>query len=303
MLDRCRLPWREPRRDVETRVGRSPDPLYGREALFFPGAVSPPGFLQPWRADVFERYAPDMPVVRFSGLAWFTDNADGNIQRAADYFAQQLGPAPIGQEYNTLVCCWRSGTASLQLQSWPPAWQDRELRNDAHAREPRLATACHLTLLTGFRLPLSAREERWVANSRPVAGTPPVMTHGPGGLRDTAPRDTEVEYARDPGDHLPTVQNRVGCPPGREALILCTHQLFVLPARDVLGFEVIRLLPAKGGGGATLMVRCRTSCPGIAFKTLHVAQDSDPNGITPLGLELAGLFGTSCDVGPYFDNV
>lgn len=303
LLDEVGLPWREPRRQVEARVGISPDPFYAREALFFSGAVRPPGFLQPWRADVFERYAPDMPAVRFSGLAWFVDNAGSNIQRLADYFAEQLGAAPIGQEYNTLACRWQSGPASLQLQSWPPAWQPRELRNAAHAREPRLATACHVTLLTGFRLPLSAEEERWVAHFRPVADTRPLLRPMPGGLRDTAPSDTEVEYARDPGGYLPQVQDRVGCPASHEALILCTHQLFVLPARDVLGFEVLRLLPAKGGGGSTLSVRCRTTCPGVAYKTLHVAQDGDPDGVTSLGRELATSFGTSCEVGPYFDDV
>ena len=121
LLDEVELPWREPRRVVEARVGVSLDPLYRRDALFFPAALRPPDFLQPWRADVFERYAPDMPVVRFSGLAWFADDANGNIERLADHFADRLGPARIGQEYNTLACRWRSGTASLQLLSWPPA--------------------------------------------------------------------------------------------------------------------------------------------------------------------------------------
>lgn len=303
LLDEYGLPWREPRRDVEARVGISPDLLYGRDALFFPDASRPPGFLQPWRADVFERYAPDMPVVRFSALVWCDGSTSGNIERTADHFAGRLGPALVGQECNTLVCRWQSGTASLQLQSWPPAWQDRELGNEAHAREPRLETACHLTLLTGFRLSLSAEEERWVADFQPVAETRPFLRPEPGGLRDTAPTDTEVEYARDPAGYLSQVENRVGCPPGRKALILCTHQLFVLPARDVLAFEVIRLLPAKGGGGSTLLVRCRTTCPGVAYKTLHVAEDGDPNGVTRLGRELATLFDTSCEVGPYFDDV
>lgn len=92
-------------------------------------------------------------------------------------------------------------------------------------------------------------------------------------------------------------------PAGAEALILCTHQLFIVAAPDVLGFEVLRLLPAKGGGGSTLMTRCGTTCPGVAYKTLHVAQAHDPDGMTTLGHRLAALFDRPCDVRPYFDDV
>ena len=81
-----------------------------------------------------------------------------------------------------------------------------------------------------------------------------------------------------------------------------THQLFVLPARDILGFEVIRLLPAKGGGGSALLVRCRTSCSGVAHKTLHVAPYDQRNGIVPREQKLASMFGTIREISPNFDD-
>ncbi|QYF87022.1 hypothetical protein [Brevundimonas sp. PAMC22021] len=303
LLNQLGLPWKETRQQVEARVIASLDPFYRRNALFFPDAVRPSGFLQPWTASLFERYAPDAPIVRFSGLAWYTDDAGANIDRIADYFAARLGPAPVGKQYNTLYGRWQAGTASLELQSWPHAWQSPNLQNDAHAREPKLITACRVSLLTGFRLPLSVEEERWVADARPIAETRPFLSPNPGGLANTAPGETEVEYARDPAGYLPQVRNRISCPPGREALILCSHQLFVLPARDVLGFEVLRLLPAKGGGGSSLSVRVRTPCRGVPYKTLRVSDHSDPDGVTGLGQDLAILFGTACDIGPYFDDV
>lgn len=303
LLEEAGLPWRDPRWQVEARYGISHDLLYDNDAVFFPDAVQPPGFMQPWCASVFERYSPDMPVVRFSGHVWFGDNAGINIERLADHFSARLGSAPVAQEYNTLVCHWRSGTASLRLITWPPAWQSRDLQNDAHAREPRLETAVTVTLLTGFRLPLTEGEARWVDASRPVAGTRPRPGLPSGGLRDAAPGETELEYARDPTGYLPAVHGQVGVPPGREALILGTDQLFVVPARDVLGFEVTRLLPAKGGGGSTLTVRCRTTCPAIPYKTLFVAQHEEPDGIVPLGRNLAAAFGAACEVSPYYDDV
>ena len=303
LLDDAGLPWREPRAAVEARIGISHDPIYDRDAVFFRDAVQPPGFLQPWRADLFERYAPDLPVVRFNALAWFADDAATNIHRTAELFAARLGPATIGQEYNTLACRWQAGAASLQLQSWPPVWQSRDLTNAAHGREPRSETACHVTLLTGFRLPPSTEEARWVAAFEPIADTRPFLRPMRGGLHNTAPGDTEVEYAREPPMELAALENRIGTTRARDALILCTHQLFVLSARDVLGFDVLRLLPAKGGGGSTLYVRCRTSCPAIDHKTLQIAQDDDPDGMVPLGQRLGALFDRPCEVGQYFDDV
>ena len=303
LLDDLGLPWRDPRAVVETRCGIEVDPLYRRDAVFLRDAVRPPDFLQPWRVDVFDRYAPDLPVVRFGGMSWFADDGRRNLRRLAAFFAERLGPAPIGREWNTLVCGWRSGTASLRLTAWPPAWQSPELRNDAHAREPRLRTAAHVTLLTGFRLPLSGCEERWVTEFQSVAEVAPLGPLFRAEVISTAPSDVEVEYARDPGVHLPVVRRRVGRAPDAQALILCTHQLFVVAREDVLGFEVIRLLPAKGGGGSTLTVRCRTSCPGVAFKTLRVTDHSDPDGATALGNELAAAFDRPCVIGPYFDDV
>lgn len=303
LLDDLGLPWREPRAAVEARFGVREDTFYQRGVVAFEEATRPPGFLSPWQTDVFERYAPDMPVVRFSGLVWFGDDAGDNLDRTADWFARRLGPALIGQQYNTLVCGWQSGAASLELQAWPPAWQSSDRRNDAHAREPRLVTACHVSMLTGFRRPLSAEEEVWLSGFRPVATTRAILRSASTDIGEMAPGDTEVEYARDPGHWLPTVQGLVGLSDGPEALILCTHQLFVVAAADILGFEVLRLLPAKGGGGSTLMVRCRTTCPGIPYKTLHVVQAHDPDEVTSLGHRLAAVFDRPCEVGPYFDDV
>ncbi len=302
LLDDTGLPWLERRRDLEARIGITEDPFYRNPALFFAGAVPPPGFLQPWQAAVFERYTPDMPVVRFTGLTWFADDAATNIERTAEFFAARLGPAPIEEGYNTLICRWQAGSASLQLVCWPPALQSPGRPNDAYAREPRLVTACHVTLLTGFRLPLSAEEKAWVEAFRPIADTRSVLALTAERLIAWAPNDTEVEYARDPAGYLSNVLHSVGCPPGCEALILCTNQLFVLPANDVLGFEVLRMLPAKGGGGSTLLVRCRTSCKGVAYKTLIVARHGDPDGMVPLGRELADLFNKPCEVSRYFDD-
>jgi hypothetical protein len=301
LLDSLGLPWQEPRGQVEARIGISHDPFFTRPAIFFPDTIRPPGFLQPWRADVFERFAPEMPIVRFTGLAWFADDARANTQKIADDFAAQLGPAPVREERGMVRCLWRSGPASLELQAWLPTEMSPYSVNPAQDREPRLKTASYVTLLTGFRRRLSDEEAAWVANFQPIATARPSVPLPPGGLYDQAPGETEVEYARDPTGYLPGIENKIGIAGEGAALILGTHQLFVVPAGDVLGFEVRRVRPAKGAGGSTLLVRCRTNCPGVAFKTLDVAEHCDPDGMTRLGREFARLFDTVCDVRPYVE--
>ena len=303
LLDEIGLPWREPRGEVEARCGRRPDSFYRRDAVFFDTATPLPGFIAPWKAEVFENFAPDLPIAHFSGLVWFEDDAHTNLRRTASQLSQRLGSVEIGQRYNTLACEWRSGTASLGLIAWPPQWQSTSLRNDAHEREPRLVTACRVNLTTGFRLPLSEREEEWVGDLRSLVPAVPVQTVPMARIAQTAPGETELEYARDPGKHLATVHGRLGCSARREALIVCTHQLFVVARGDVLGFDVIRLLPAKGGGGASLRARCRTSCPGVAFKTITLTQHGEPDGLNEVARQLGDLFDRPVEIGPYFDDV
>lgn len=303
LFDMWQLPWREPRAIVEAREGIRRDPLYDDDAMFVRDAAQPPGVLQPWNAGVFERYVPTLPIARFSAIAWLCDDAAANLHRIAAHVAQWIGPAPIGPEYNTDVCRWRAGTAALQLMTWPPERQSHGLSNDAYDRQPRLRTAVRLTATTGFRLPLAAHEDAWVRAFRPIARVAPQRTVTRDRIADTAPGETELEYARTPGNHLARTADRIGYPPDLAALIVCTHQLFVIPREDVLGFSVTRMHRAKGPGGSSLHVRCRTPCPGVPDKTLFLTQSSDPEGVTSLGKALAKTFDRPCDVSPLYADV
>ncbi len=302
LFDAWRLPWREPRAVVEAREGIHRDPLYDRDAMFVRDAAVPPGVLQPWNAGVFERFAPTLPITRFSAITWVCDDVAANLRQIAAHVAERIGPAPIGPEYNTEVCRWQAGTAGLQLMTWPPARQSHGLSNDAHDREPRLRTAVHLTATTGFRLPLAAHEDAWVRAFRPVATVDPQRTVAQDRIADTAPGETELEYAREPGDHVARTANRIGYPPDLAALVFCTHQLFVVPREDLLGFAVTRMHRAKGPGGSHLQVRCRTPCPDVPDKTLFLTQSSDPDGVTALGKALAATFDRPCEVSPLYPD-
>lgn len=302
LADEWRLPRHETRMEVEARCGILPDPIYGWPALVLFDAKSLPGAMAPWTASAFERIPPQFPITRFSVLAWFEDDAHENLRRTADYLETSLGPAPVGQQWNTVVAKWRSGLAEVSLTVWPPAWQSHDVQNPSEDREPRIGTACHVTLMTGFRLGLSGTEREWVEGFQPIAIDGNVGTVSMARAGRHAPNETELEYVRDPEDLVEDRLRTLGVSRDGEALIVVSDQLYVIPCTDILHLEVLRMTPAKGGGGSSLHAHCRTRAPGADDHSVFVAQHSDPNGMTALGQELGKRLGCSVEISPYFPD-
>ena len=71
----------------------------------------------------------------------------------------------------------------------------------------------------------------------------------------------------------------------------------------MLGFETIRLPPAKGGGGSTLLVRCRTSRPGVSHKAITLSHHEQPDGMDDLAYRLSTFFHRPVEIGPYLNDV
>ncbi|WP_182083894.1 hypothetical protein [Aureimonas sp. ME7] len=299
---RWRLPLEETRMEVVARLGVLPDPIYGWPALVLADAEPLPGALAPWTASAFERIAPQFPITRFTGLAWFEDDAHANLGRTADHLAASLGPASIGRRWNTLVAAWRAGLVEVSLTAWPPEWQSDLPRGEAEAREPRLRTACHVTLTTGFRLRLGEREREWVTGFRPLSIDGDVGTARMARAGRHAPGETELEYVRDPEDLVEDRQRTLGLSRDGEALIVVSDQLFVMPRTDILRLSVIRMTPAKGGGGSSLHAHCRTSAPGADDQSVFLAQNSDPDGMSAFGRYLGDRLGCPVEISPYYPD-
>jgi hypothetical protein len=304
LLDELKLPWRAPRRAVEQELGIVQDPCYRQDVVRFDHAVQLADSLTPWTARVFERFAPELPITDIDGIVWATPDTHANLQRAHDELARYLGPAAIGRQYNTLVCTWRCGAAAVGLIAWPPAWQSPGLQNGAHAREPRLITACHVRLQSGFRLPPSATEQAWLDSFITHASNVPILSLPIERILESSAGETQLEYVREPTPALlRKVAGQVGYAADRQALIFCTDQLFVIALDLILAFEIDRLLPAKGGGGSYLHVRCRTACPGIADKRVSITSHGDPDGLNGLAHELGSVFGKPVELAPYDHDV
>lgn len=302
LADDWRLPRQETRIDVVARCGVQPDPIYEWPALVLADAEPLPGALAPWTASAFERIPPQFPITRFTALAWFEDDAHANLKRVADSLTASLGPTSIGRRWNTVVAAWRSGLAEVSLTAWPPSWQSHGLQNPSEDREPRLKTACHVTLTTGFRLALGEKERDWVRGFQPLAIDGDVGTARMARAGRLAPGETELEYVRDPEDLVEDRQRMLGLSAGGEALIVVSDQLFVIPRTEILHLRVVRMTPAKSGGGSSLHAHCRTRAPGADDQSVFLAQHGDPDGMTSLGQYLGELLGCPVEVSPYYSD-
>ena len=290
-LDAAGLPWRTTRAELAARFGVHADNPY-RWNLVSLDVHPPPltGMLWPFGFQAFEHYNPAMPPERLSTHVWVGDDAEANLGHAVAQLARVLGPQPVVDRYNTRRAEWRWGPTLVTLIAWPPAMQPGpNLSNPAHRRDPRLVTACSVSVQTGWRPPLSARDRAWLDGFVPMG---PTRNWPPAGPRqDPADRvlsaETLLEFMRAPPADAARLHGTFGVSTDKEALIVCDDALFVIPLAAVSGFEVRRTLPAKGGGGSDLFAMCNTLYPACPSKTVSVAKGGDADDLNQAAADLA----------------
>ena len=295
-LDELGLPWRETRAALTARYGARPHPAYQWDVVEVPGRpVST--LLWPLSMQVKPQFSPDYPAGRFSSAAYYGDNAYKNVERAAKTMSALLGPTRPAVRNNTYQCGWRAGATCVRLTSWPPELQSPKLTNPSHEREPRLVTACHVEVVTGFRPTPSPQEEAWLSSFlaiTPIRGDRRMQAED---VANLAPMEAQVEFVREPEDHVARTFGLVGASADRRALIFCHTQLFVLPVAVTAAFRVERMLPAKGGGGCWLDVICTTGDPDWPSKRIKIHSADAPDALNGFGAELAAYFRKPFELG------
>lgn len=301
-MDAAGLPWRVSRGDLAARFGIRTDNPYQWEVVSLD--VRPPpldGMLRPLGFQAFERYNPTLPPERLSTHVWVEPDAEANIGHAAAQLARVLGEQPVLDRYNTRYVAWRCGTTLVSLTAWPAAMQSGpELFNPAHNRDPRLKTACSVSVQTGWRPSLSARERAWLDGFVPMG---PTRNWASTQSQDPAHRvlsaETLLEFMRNPPTDVDRFRGVFGLSSDRGALIACDGALYVVALAQVNGFEVTRTLPAKGGGGSELVALCDTGYMACPVKKVPVAQGSGADDLNGVAARLAAAAGKPFTLGEY----
>jgi hypothetical protein len=298
LLDAAGFPWRETRAALAGRYGKRVHPAYRWEVIEVPTA--PPlceGLIWPLSAQVFEQISPAFPATRFSSVAWFFDDARENLRRTERAFDQALGPSQRSENGNSLKREWRSGAASIELIVWPADMQRFPINNPAHGREPRVKSGCHVAIETGWRPDVTAEELVWVRAFSAVGRVGgPSTVYSP----DIAANESQLEFVRAPIPGAASLFSQVGCSADGQALIFCTDQLYLVRTGDIVRFQVSRLRPGKGSGGASLRVECRGHS-GVA-KGLTIGRSDDPDGLTDLATRLSAACRRPLKLEPYDDD-
>ena len=104
---------------------------------------------------------------------------------------------------------------------------------------------------------------------------------------------------REPPADLTRFRGAFGLSADGQALIVCEDALYVILLAQVAGFEVLRMLPAKGGGGSTLSARCDTGYAACPVKTVRVAQGERADDLNDIAARLAAATDKRLVLGDY----
>lgn len=295
LLDSIGLPWREPRAALTERHGVTPHPAYGWAEVQIP-TPRPlvEGLLWPLSIQALPQFPPDLPATGFSGVTWFREDARENVRRTAEQLEPALGRAPIADHHNTVRCQWSFGAASISLMAWPPDRQSHSGSNPSQEREPRLVTGCHVAIETGWRKRATARERSWLETFAPIAPLPLDEGVTAASALTTPAWGSQLAFVREPVPGLERIFGFVGVSADGAAFIFQHAQLFLVPMDDLVGFHVVRVLPAKGGGGSWIEVQCR----GLEGR-LPLCRAAGPDDLTGLAQRIAAATGKPLDLGGY----
>lgn len=297
-LEVAGIPWQVPLETLATRYGIRPHAVYGWNVIEI-GTAGPfiEGLLWPLSVQVIPEFSPRMPPGGFSGTVSRSEDARHNLQFTAKQLMSMLGTAEKTDSTNTLGLRWRFDAAAVSLTVWPPELQKYSLHNPSHEREPRLRTACHLEIVTGYRQPIGKVESTWLETFEPIVPLRTAATAASALTRAAAP--TEVEFVRTPDKRCSHIFGWAGCDARREALIVFNVQLYVIPMPDVVGFQVARVRPAKGPGGAYLSIQCRTGYECCPIKRITIATSGGADDLNDLGSMLSNAVGRPLTLGQY----
>jgi hypothetical protein len=300
------VPWCDSYRALRKKCGVTHIACYDELMIVMPATLPvvrdlfmPLGFA---RSDA---HHPDLPVLHVSGCHFRTAVPAVNffdLKHALDPF---LGDGMDASVSNTASWQWRDGAAAVSLTIWPPELNTEYGPNSFHEREPRLATACTLSISTGLHMPLTDAERSGLADMQPVLAKDPgavVTAERCGRLEDI--RQYELPYARRHAGDFGLPETHICLTADRRMLVAGSAQvLLLLPVADITGIYVNRILPARSSGYASLGVTLRTGVRWCPRKSFTLATRPEADDFNTDAATLATLLGVPLELGAYSNDV
>lgn len=296
-LDERGLPWRESMADLARRFGVRPHPSYDWDVVLLdPESMRLPGRLFPLAANATRLGAPFPPDYFFTHV-WVGDDPLANIECAAAAISTRLGAAPVGRRWNTLMCEWVAGPASIRLTGYPPSLQTLQSSNPSHDRDPRLKTACHVSVYPGFRPPLAEHERVWIATATEVSRIRGAhVAESVAALDRARPSPLAVEFARNPVAECGGFLGKIALSGDGKALIVCGAELLVIPLERVVRVNVSKMTRAKGPGGSWVSLACIDDADASKEKNIQVSGGSGPDDLDAFAQRLARRIGKPVEI-------
>lgn len=286
-LDDAGLPWRKSRGELGEQFGITRCSWSTYDTVLI--GIEPPPLpfmLRPFSFWHEPRFAADLPPLSISAHVWQNDDARRNLDIVHTALTHHLGAASPDNSSNTFGWRWRDGAASVSIICWPPRLQQHYGTNHWHEREPRLKTACSVTIDTGFRLACSPTELIWLEQAQPVfilpvspldswfspppppprgllsrflgkappPPSPPSIIDSLAALRVSEP---ELAYVRQPPPFIERLHGGVFLSGDRAMIAFGVGQLKILPLADVQTVRLDTIAPSRGSGRKIIELACR----------------------------------------------
>jgi hypothetical protein len=208
----------------------------------------------------------------FHGYARVGADAHENHAAALAALSARFGAPRDASVSNTIAHAWDFDTGSIGIRVFPPALQPRGLRNPSHVRHPELVTMCSLEVRPGHVVATSEEEGTWMREAVPLLPESVRAIAGPGSdiLRGSV--------RRVPGD-LRREGGFVGISRDGAAIVGIEGALgFIIARRDLRSLRLTRLAPARGSGGASLVLAyadAHASRGTLRWRTIASSDSSD----------------------------
>lgn len=277
-LDEVGLPWRNTTEEIIARFGCSQHPAFHRkQSPIEPCPFGFDGLIYPLTPEPVAFYTPDQVPAAFTAVVWFDYHPVDNLIKVERQLSKFFGRARIYRSGNIYGCDWQAGPARISATVWPHWLQDRPEPNEAHVRDERLISACSITITPGYRRPMSEEEREWLRSFSPFARIEGLLAADTlDKLWANTPQANARDYIRLPPTDQDNFLSQFGFSADGRAMIIASHQLYIVPVEHITGLTLFKLLPAKGPGGAGLSVSYRP--PGAALERDRTIGLSNPYG-------------------------